>query len=412
MPDLPVGSVGEVRGDGNQAEVNVLVLDDEEPILASIKSLFRRLPYNFRFFTSPNIAMQFLRTSDVDVVVSDLRMVDTNGLEFMKEVVRRTPLAARVLMSGFEDKSIVMIALSTGLINHFLYKPWEDDEFRELITKCANSSLAAKQQKHENILYEFEDIPSPPRFQERLHEMLASLDVPMSKVVEEIEMNPALVARLLRVANSVYVGVRKRITSVMEAVLFVGMEYIASMIAALEAFNAYCLRVPDRYSALIENMSISAVRRGVIAKEIAARWEGLDNKYIPYVSSLLQDIGLFARVSLRPDSYDAFLKVKNELQLSSREAETKIFGNNSHEKIGAAILDRWNFPPDIVKTVRSHHLSPSPDDYTKIAQLAMLLEGHNDDFPHDENLEKILPEWRSKLRLERDEDSPDQGGRI
>ncbi len=188
--------------------LQVLVVDDESAILTSIKSLFRKQPYKFRFFTTPSAALQVLRTSDVDVVVSDLRMQDSNGVEFMKEVARMRPLTERVLMSGFEDKSIVLLALSAGLINHFIYKPWDDGEFRELLSNCNDSITRLKRRDGTNILYEFEDLPSPPKFHERLSEMLSSLDAPISRIVQEIELSPALVAKLIRVANSVHLGIR------------------------------------------------------------------------------------------------------------------------------------------------------------------------------------------------------------
>lgn len=379
--------------------LHVVVVDDEEAILTSIKSLFRKLPYKFRFFTTPAAAMQVVKTSEVDVVVSDLRMQDSNGIEFMKDVAGLKPLTTRVLMSGFEDKSIVLLALSAGLINDFIYKPWDDGEFRELLSRIDESQNKLKRRDDKDILYEFEDLPTPPKFHERLSEMLASLDAPISKIVQEIELSPALVAKLIRVANSVHLGIRKRVTSVKDAVFFIGLEYIASMVTALEAFDSYSSKVPARYSALVEEMTTSSVRRGILARDIAPRWPGLTNKYVPYVSALLQDIGLFARVCLRPEQYDAFLKLKGKGSVSARDAEREAFGQYSHEQIGGAILDRWNFPSDIVKTVACHHASPAPDDYVRIVQLANMIDGDTDDFPRDEDLRGSLEEWKRRLAL-------------
>lgn len=377
--------------------IQVLVVDDEEAILASIRSLFRRSPYKFRCFTNPTAAIQVLKTSEVDVVISDLRMNERNGLEFMKEVGRLAPLAERVLMSGFEDKSIILLALSAGLINHFVYKPWEDVEFRDLLAKCSDSREVLKRKGDKDILYEFEDLPSPPRFHERLSEMLASLDAPITRIVQEIDLNPALVAKLIRVANSVHLGVRKRITSVRDAVFFIGLEYVASMVTALEAFDGYSSRVPQRYAALIEELTTNSVRRGIISRDIASKWPGIPNKYVPYVSSLLQDIGLFARICLRPEQFDAYLKLRETTKATTREAEAQVFGSYTHEQIGAAILEHWNFPPDIVKTVSEHHISPVEGDCAKIVQLAMLIDGSDAGFPFDASLLPEAEEWRKKL---------------
>lgn len=389
----------------------VLVLDDEEAILASIRSLFRKYPYRIRLFTSINSALQQLRAEGADIVISDLRMNDSNGLEFMKEVVKVAPSAKRIMMSGFEDKSIVLLALSTGLINHFIYKPWEEAEFVQLVSKVAESVAGLTLRGDKDILYEFEDLPSPPRFQERLNQMLTNTNAPMAKIIEEIEMNPALVARLLRIANSVHLGIRKRVTSVKEAVLFIGMEYVASVVTALEAFQSYSSRVPERYEALLEEMSLSAVRRAMISRGIASKWPNIENKFVPHVASLLQDIGLIARICLRQESYDLFLKTMQEAGITAREAELKVFGNVTHERIGAAILDNWNFPPEIVDVVRNHHATTAMNDNVRIVQLATLLGGSMEGYPYDESLRDILPEWSAKLGLDKNSEVSQEGER-
>ncbi len=292
--------------DQNTDKPTIVILDDELAILASIKSLFRKYPYRFNLFTSMNMALQQVRTSRVDIVISDLRINESSGLEFMKEVMKAAPSAKRILMSGFEDKSIVLLALSTGLINHFIYKPWEDSEFTQLISKHVDSLAPLKIQESTDILTGFDDIPSPVLFQERLNQMLSDMNAPLSRIVEEIERNPSLVARLLRVANSVHLGIQKKVSSVKQAVLFIGLDYVSSVVTALEAFQSYSSKVTERYAGLIEEMSLTAVRRAMIAKEIAARWPGVENKYIPHVASLLQDIGLYARICLKPEMFDVF----------------------------------------------------------------------------------------------------------
>jgi HD-like signal output (HDOD) protein len=388
-----------LRIDDQTVRPNIIVLDDEEAILASIRSLFRKSPYRFRFFTSMNGAMQQLRTERVDIVISDLRMNENNGLEFMKEALKIAPSTKRILMSGFEDKSIVLFALSIGLINHFVYKPWEDPEFTQLISKCVDSVAHMTAKDQNDVLYEFADIPSPPVFQEKLNQMLGNTNAPLSKIVDEIEMNPSLVARLLRIANSVHLGIRKRVSSIREAVLFIGLEYVASVITALEAFHSYSSRVPQRYAGLIEELSVTAVHRAMIAKEIAAKWPGIENKYAPHVASLLQDIGLFARICLKPEVFDVFIKTTQERKITPREAELKVFGNFTHERIGAAILDNWNLPSEIVDTVRYHHTQNATTDYVKIVQLAMLLGDGTDNYPYDDLLAGLVPEWRNELGL-------------
>ncbi len=171
------------------------------------------------------------------------------------------------------------------------------------------------------------------------------------------------------------------------------------MVTALVAFDSYSNRVPERYAALIEGMTNTSVRRGILARDIAQRWPGLANKYIPYVSTLLQDIGLFARICLRPEQYDGYLKTMKSTGMSARDAEREVFGTYSHEQIGAAILEHWNFPSDIVKTVGDNHSVSAAEDYVRIVQLANLIDVTADDFPVDQGLIEYVPEWKRRLAL-------------
>lgn len=383
----------------NSSAPSVLVLGDNEAALASTKSLLLKFPCKFRLFTSADLALKELRASAVDIVISELRMTKNDGFEFMKEAAAIAPHTKRILIGGFADTSTLLLAVSNGLIDDYLHKPWKESEFIRLISKPAALKNPNPSSGSRGILYEFEEIPSPPRLQERLSRLLTDTRTPIIEIVQEIEINPALVARVLRAANSVHVGIHNRVTSIKEAVLYVGRDYIASIIIALEAFQAYSSRVPKRYAGLVEELSLAAVQRAMYTKEISANWDGIEDKYVAHVASLLQDIGIFARICQRPVTYDSFLKTMEELKVGPREAEFKVFGNVTHEKISAAILDHWNFPHEIVETVRMHHSENCSNDYVKIVQIATLIGGHTDGYPFDEKLRDDVPLWKERLDL-------------
>jgi len=182
-------------------------------------------------------------------------------------------------------------------------------------------------------------------------------------------------------------------------VLFVGTEYVASLVAALEAFGLYSANVPREYLNLIETLEIAATRRAMIARDIGSKWPGFEQRYAAYLVALLQDIGIYARICFRSDMYAEFIDVKRETGLPSREVELRVFGKNSHEMVSAAILEQWNFPREVVDTVRLHHNVEAGSDIVRITQLATMLGDPSDDYPHDESLNNIVDEWRAKLGL-------------
>ncbi len=95
--------------------------------------------------------------------------------------------------------------------------------------------------------------------------------------------------------------------------------------------------------------------------------------------------------------------------ISAREAGLKVFDNCSHERVGAAVLDNWNFPSEIVDIVRSHHSQEASTDYVKIIQLATLIGDPKDAYPHDESLLALVPEWRTILGMTEDSQTSNDG---
>ncbi len=384
---------------------SLLVYGDEE-VSSSIRRMLYNHPFNVESRRSLQEAMNALKAARFDVIISNLRMGDYSGLELMREAGTLLPSATRILVSGFQDELVIAAALEGGIINHFIRKPWDNKVFINLLMNACERHVVSQTSDTDDALEEFGNLPSPPRLQIRLNEILNKPEVTISQLVDEIELSPSLVARLLRIANSVHIGVRKRIVSVREAVLFVGTEYVASLVAALEAFGLYSANVPSEYLKLIETLEIAATKRAMIARDISSKWPGFDQRYAAYLVALLQDIGIYARICFRSNIYAEYLELKKETGLPSRQIETRVFGKNSHEKVSAAILERWNFPREVVDTVRSHHTLETESDIVRITQLATMLGDPADDYPHDESLNNVVDEWRTKLGLRSREQHP------
>ena len=106
----------------------MLFVDDEKNVLKSIK----RGLYDagFRIYTASSAAegLQILRqVEDIDIVVTDYRMPEMDGIEFLKRVRNEHQSISRIILSGYVDQTAVLNSLSTGLAGTFFAKPWNDD---------------------------------------------------------------------------------------------------------------------------------------------------------------------------------------------------------------------------------------------------------------------------------------------
>ncbi|GEM_PF-122284 len=114
----------------------LLLLDDEENILASLTRLLSREGYKILSATSAASAFELLAGHQVGVVISDQRMPEMSGVEFLHRVKQIYPDAVRMVLSGYADLKSVTDAINEGAVYKFLTKPWDDKLLRANIREA------------------------------------------------------------------------------------------------------------------------------------------------------------------------------------------------------------------------------------------------------------------------------------
>lgn len=114
--------------DSSAVPATLLFVDDETNILASLKRLFR--PFGYRIFTAESGAagLEVMARETVDLVVSDMRMPEMNGAQFLEQVRQKWPDALRILLTGYADIGSTIDAINKGQIYRYISKPWEDND--------------------------------------------------------------------------------------------------------------------------------------------------------------------------------------------------------------------------------------------------------------------------------------------
>jgi len=120
--------VGELLPD---EPVRILCVDDEKGVLRSIDRVFLDEEYEILKAASGKEGLKILEeVSPIQVVLSDYRMPEMNGVDFLHEVCKGWPNTVRIVLSGYADTVAVVEAVNEGQIYKFLAKPWNDDELR------------------------------------------------------------------------------------------------------------------------------------------------------------------------------------------------------------------------------------------------------------------------------------------
>jgi response regulator RpfG family c-di-GMP phosphodiesterase/tRNA A-37 threonylcarbamoyl transferase component Bud32 len=132
----PVASAFDTGG----KKARLLFVDDEERILNALRSVFRN-QYNVFTASSGPEAMEFLKRFRPHVVISDQRMPEMTGVEFLRQVKDFAPQTVRILLTGYSDLASIVGSINDGEVFRFISKPWDNAEIQKTIGEAAAIAL-------------------------------------------------------------------------------------------------------------------------------------------------------------------------------------------------------------------------------------------------------------------------------
>jgi len=111
------------------ANSTVVIVDDEEMVLTSLSSfLSLETEYNVKTFLSAKEALEFISSSDIDLVISDYLMPEMDGISFLAQVREIKPQVPRIILTGYADKENAIKAINDVGLFPYIEKPWDNDD--------------------------------------------------------------------------------------------------------------------------------------------------------------------------------------------------------------------------------------------------------------------------------------------
>jgi len=111
----------------------LLCVDDEVKILKILKRVFQAEQFEIFTASSGEAAIQILKTTNMDAIITDFRMSGMNGVEFLKIAKEIQPSAVRIMLTAYSNLDITISAINEGAINKYIVKPWDNDELFKII---------------------------------------------------------------------------------------------------------------------------------------------------------------------------------------------------------------------------------------------------------------------------------------
>ena len=119
-----------------EEEIKLLCVDDEPNVINSVRRLFLDAGYTILTANSAQDGLGILEDGDIQIVISDYRMPNMNGVEFLRKVRTRWPDTVRIVLSGYADTASIVSAINEGEIYRFIPKPWNDDDLKVTVANA------------------------------------------------------------------------------------------------------------------------------------------------------------------------------------------------------------------------------------------------------------------------------------
>jgi putative nucleotidyltransferase with HDIG domain len=204
----------------------------------------------------------------------------------------------------------------------------------------------------DDIVRNLEDLPSLPAVVMELLTSIDQEDVDISVLAKKVSHDQALTAKTLRLANSTLFGLQVKVTTIQQAITFLGFQTTRNLITAAAVTGCF----PEGQCAGFDDKAFwrHSIATAACCKVVARRLRF--NQDYAFTAGLLHDIGRLVLVSSFPAPYQQVMEYRKANDTYVLDAERAVLGVD-HVMAGAALAEHWNFS-DTMKTAIAYHHDP------------------------------------------------------
>lgn len=222
----------------------------------------------------------------------------------------------------------------------------------------------------QQLLRRFTSLKTLPHVAIRLSTLLSEEKTHIQDFEEVIKLDPVLVSRILRVANSAFFGLREKVSSISRALVFLGTKNLRNMVAT-EAIKDIISSKTDGNAFSRKNLWLHCAAVSITAQMISERVFGRRGEDV-YLCGILHDIGLIIEDQTVPERFAATCKSLSASSRTLTEVEKEVIGTD-HCSVGFLLSEDWKLNEDVKKGIRDHHRIDDelqPNSMTGLIQLA------------------------------------------
>lgn len=205
-------------------------------------------------------------------------------------------------------------------------------------------------------------MPAFPKSVQRILELTRDVNCTAKDLVQVIDKDPVVTVKILRVVNSAYYSLPKQITSINHALVYLGFNTIKNLALSIAAIGM----LPKDNAAGFDGQQylLHSLATASIAKKLASRVDDADPMDC-FIAGLLHDFGKVVFAQFMPTDFRLALDISRETQTSLAMALRRVIGAD-HAVVGAMLVEKWRFAPNLIETIRHQH----PDDLKDTGMIA------------------------------------------
>ncbi len=327
----------------------ILIVDDEVQILKALSRMF--LDTDYEIFTAENgmEAIRLIENTEIDMVISDMRMPLLDGYELLSIVKEKYPKIIRIILSGYAEEKPMFRALLHNVAKLYVFKPWNNNELLDNINKLFADDVVLNSADLVSSIKTIDCNSHMPDNCARLINLIEEEN--MDALVNELEAEEEISSLLIQVAKSAVYGVMPN--TVKQVVYYIGLHNMKSFIHWACVINSK--KQEEHLSAPSQILWQHAYLTNRIFLFL---YETFFHKQPPEATmfaGLMHNIGFILLTERQHGSLNkASLTVDDYAKMDLDDYERK------HQEIGGSLLDMWDIPFPMHEVAMFHHRPTNP----------------------------------------------------
>ncbi len=332
----------------------VLFVDDEIRILKAIRRELFDADFEVLTANSAKSGLKIIEDNNINIVVSDVKMPEMSGIEFLKEIKKNYPYINRVILSGYVDEETVFVAIQQGVATTYFVKPWKPDILRNKLDHILQMQEVFNNKKLLHTLNSIKRIPVLPKVYSNLLNALgkrkSNKDI-ATIISEDISVS----TKILQIVNSAYYGITNKITSIERGIALLGLYNIKDLVLTLTMVSELKWSVFQKnileeiiFNSSLVNNTFKILYKTKYKQNVKEEFSSI---------GITHNIGKIVLLQYFPDDYKKILNHSNthpEKDFYTCELELN-YDNVPHTQIGAYLLNLWNLHSINVEAALFHH---------------------------------------------------------